>query len=98
MTIAEFVVETTHLAQVCTDPEACNYDAAATQDDGSCIVGGTGVVINILTDNYPGETTWSLTDVSGATIASGGPYVDAATAIQEVVCVGDGCFHIYYLR
>lgn len=76
----------------CTDPEACNYDAAATQDDGSCILGGTGVIINILTDNYPGETTWSLTDVTGAVVASGGPYVDVATSIQEVVCVGDGCF------
>jgi V8-like Glu-specific endopeptidase len=76
----------------CTDVEACNYNADATIDDGSCIIGGTGVIINILTDNYPGETTWSLTDVGGATIASGGPYVDAATAIQEVVCVGDGCF------
>ena len=76
----------------CTDPAACNYDAAATQDDGSCILGGTGVIINILTDNYPGETTWSLTDVTGAAVASGGPYVDVATSIQEVVCVGDGCF------
>ena len=76
----------------CTDPEACNYDAAATIDDGSCILGGTGVIINILTDNYPGETTWSLTDVNGTAVASGGPYVDAATDIQEVVCVGDGCF------
>jgi len=76
----------------CTDPEACNYDADAIIDDGSCILGGSGVIINILTDNYPGETTWSLTDVNGTAVASGGPYVDAATAIQEVVCVGDGCF------
>ena len=77
----------------CTDPEACNYDAAATQDDGSCILGGTGVIINILTDNYPAETTWSLTDdATGAAVASGGPYVDVASAVQEVVCVGDGCY------
>jgi len=77
----------------CTDPEACNYDPAATQDDGSCIIGGTGVIINILTDNYPGETTWTLTDDAlGTTVASGGPYSDGATAIQEVVCVGDGCY------
>jgi len=76
----------------CTEPAACNYDAAATQDDGSCILGGTGVIINILTDNYPGETTWSLNDVTGAEVASGGPYVDAATSIQEVVCVGTGCY------
>ncbi len=76
----------------CTDSQACNYNADATIDDGSCIIGGTGVIINILTDNYPAETTWSLNDVDGASVASGGPYGDAATTIQEVVCVGDGCF------
>jgi len=76
----------------CTNAEACNYNADATIDDGSCILGGTVVIIDILTDNYPGETTWSLTDVTGAAVASGGPYVDVATSIQEVVCVGDGCY------
>jgi hypothetical protein len=77
----------------CTDTEGCNYDPTATIDDGSCILGGTGVIINILTDNYPEETTWSLTDdATGAAVASGGPYVDDASAVQEVVCVGDGCY------
>ena len=42
----------------CTDPTACNYDETATIDDGSCILGGEDLTVTILTDNYPGETTW----------------------------------------
>ena len=37
--------------------------------------------MTILTDNYPGEIT-DLADSTGA-IASGGPYVDAATTLVE---------------
>ena len=76
----------------CTDATACNYDPAAVIDDGSCIFGGEGVTVTILTDNYPGETTWSLTDISGAVVASGGPY--ATQAVEEVtqVCVAPGCY------
>ena len=76
----------------CTDATACNYDPAAVIDDGSCIFGGEGLTVTILTDNYPGETTWSLTDVSGTVVASGGPY--ATASIEEVaqVCVEPGCY------
>ena len=76
----------------CTDPEACNYDADALLDDGSCILGGQNLVVSILTDNYPGETTWTLTDLDGTVVASGGPYNDAGTLYEESICVGDGCY------
>ena len=76
----------------CTDPMACNYDANAVIDDGSCIMEGQNVVVSILTDNYPGETTWTLTDLDGAVVASGGPYPDVATSYEESICVGDGCY------
>ena len=76
----------------CTDSTACNYDETATIDDGSCIFDSEDLTITILTDNYPGETTWSLTDVSGTVVASGGPY--ATQAVEEVtqVCVAPGCY------
>ena len=34
----------------------------------------TNVKVNILTDNYPGETTWDVKDADGAVVMSGGPY------------------------
>ena len=78
----------------CTDPAACNYDPAAVIDDGSCILGGEDLTITILTDNYPGETTWTVTDVSGTVVASGGPYATAATEYVEQVCLDAGCYTV----
>ena len=71
----------------CTDPAACNYDPAAVIDDGSCIVGGEDLTVTILTDNYPGETTWTVTDAAGTVVASGGPYDATATEYVQQVCV-----------
>jgi len=76
----------------CTDPAACNYDPAAVIDDGSCILGGEDLTVIILTDNYPGETTWTVTDAAGTTVASGGPYATAATEYVEQVCIDAGCY------
>ena len=76
----------------CTDPEACNYDPAAVIDDGSCVLDGEDLTVTILTDEYPGETTWTVTDINGTVVASGGPYATTATEYVEQVCVGAGCY------
>ena len=76
----------------CTNSSACNYDASATLDDGSCILNGVDVVVTILTDNYPAETTWTVSDDAGATVMSGGPYSTNATTYSESACLGEGCY------
>lgn len=49
------------------------------------------VTITILTDNFPGETTWELREqVSGTVIASGGPYAIPANLEITTVCVDEG--------
>ena len=75
-----------------TDSTACNYDETATIDDGSCILDSEDLTITILTDNYPGETTWEVTDASGTVVASGGPYAATATEYVEQVCIDAGCY------
>lgn len=48
----------------------------------------TNVTINIITDAYGSETTWTLKNSSGTTVASGGPYGDlqaAGTTTQPAV-------------
>jgi hypothetical protein len=67
----------------CTDATACNYDEFATAEDGSCAYESLTIVIN--PDNFPSETSWSLTDDAGATIASG---ASSGTSL----CVADGCY------
>ncbi len=52
------------------------------------------ITITITFDNYPEETSWTLTDASGATIGSGGTYADQAdgSTITLTGCLADGCY------
>ena len=50
------------------------------------------VDLTIDTDQYPGETTWAITDGSGATVASGGPYNNANSTFTESACLPNGCY------
>ena len=36
----------------CTDPNACNYNASANQDDGFCLYGAENVFLNSILDDY----------------------------------------------
>ena len=76
----------------CTDPAECNYDADAILDDGSCLTEGLDFVLTLNFDNYPTETTWTLTDSTGVTTASGGPYSGAGTTAIESFCAPNGCY------
>ena len=78
----------------CTDSNACNYDATATVDDGSCILGGEDLTLTLLTDNYPGETTWSVSDLNGNIVAQGGPYAETGTEYVEQICIDPGCYTV----
>lgn len=76
----------------CTNPQACNYDATAIVDDGSCVINGVNLTFTLLTDNYPGETTWSLSDDAGNIIMDGGPYSGQQTTYTASACVPTGCY------
>ena len=80
----------------CTDVEACNFDPAATVDDGSCIVDGVDLTLTLLTDMFPTETTWSVVDANGNTMAAGGPYSELQTTYVEEFCVGGGCYDLIF--
>ena len=76
----------------CTDSSALNFNPAATLDNGTCTYPCSDVTVTILTDNYPGETTWTVTDGSGTTVMSGGPYSTTATTYTETACLEVGCY------
>ena len=76
----------------CTNPAACNYDPAALVDDGSCVLNGVNITMALLTDNYPGETTWNVTDDAGNVIMEGGPYAGSQTNYSASACVATGCY------
>ncbi|MCI4651300.1 M12 family metallo-peptidase [Phaeodactylibacter sp.] len=60
-------------------------------DCAPCPCNGQDVTLTINLDNYPGETTWTITS-NGLTYASGGPYSGAGSTVVEVNCLNDGCY------
>jgi len=71
----------------CTDPIATNFDPLATNDDGSCCYGDQ-LVITIITDNYPAETSWQLVNQSGGVVQSisAGDLTNANTSYTWNIC------------
>lgn len=55
--------------------------------------------LGIVADNYASETTWEVTDSSGAIVASGGPYEDSTAGTEYVANItlpgGDYTFTIF---
>ncbi len=57
------------------------------------ILQGVYISLQLLTDNYPGETSWELTDLGGNVLYSGGPYSGQLnTLIVEEFCVDSSCY------
>ena len=53
------------------------------------------VIVEIMPDAYPSETTWDLMDEQGLIVASGGPYTkDQRWIVQtDSLCLEDGCYY-----
>ena len=58
----------------------------STSISAQCVEGESEVVVQILTDNYPGETTWTLSDASGV-LLTGGPYSANNTTYTASACI-----------
>ncbi|MEM9547861.1 MAG: S8 family serine peptidase [Bacteroidota bacterium] len=65
-------------------------------DCPSCPPGcnGTEVTLSITLDNYPEETSWTIVNDGGTTVASGGTYGSSpdGSTITEVICLVDDCY------
>jgi hypothetical protein len=56
---------------------------------GAC--NDTEVSIDLTTDQYASETTWTLTNASGSVVASNGS-LSNNTSYSETLCLPDGCY------
>ncbi len=50
------------------------------------------LTVSVVTDNYPDETSWQITDSSGNVVANGGPFSSAGDTLNELICLPDGCY------
>lgn len=85
--------EWTMFAGGCTNPSACNFDPAATFDDGSCCLENC-VTINIGASDFPNEMSYVLMDDLG------NEYLNVSSGPNPVdynLCLPNGCyvFHMY---
>ncbi len=56
---------------------------------------GSTVTFELLTDNYPAETTWEIINQSdNSVVASGGPYSQTQTTFTENICLANGCYEL----
>lgn len=78
----------------CTDPDALNYDEAATIDDGGCEYPCTDVALTITTDCWPEEVGWSIVNGSGEVFASVEPETYLNPQAEEVWqgCLVNDCY------
>jgi len=81
----------------CTDAEALNYNPWATEDNGECNnttcgESQTNISLEITLDQYPGETGWTLVDISNGlaveSVPAGGyDFNQANSTITYNVCI-----------
>ncbi len=78
-------------------------DSESVSNIGDCSGGGGGdcaagsedstLTVNLITDDFPGETTIQVTDGGGSTVFSAGPLTDAATLHTfDIPICSDGCY------
>lgn len=75
----------------CTDATAANYNSGANVNNGtcsySCPAGQKRVTVDIVADNYPGETSWTLKNASTNTILTSGASTGTSLCVPENTCM-----------
>ena len=63
-------------------------------DCPACPCNDNNITVTINLDNYPEETTWTIVDGNGSTVASGGPYGNQpdGSTVTTLLCLADGCY------
>jgi hypothetical protein len=106
--IDDVVVKSMVAVLGCPDVNASNYNSTANVNNGTCAyacpVGFKRVTIDIIADNYPQETSWTLKNTANNTTLASGTFTGATLCVPENACLlfrindtaGDGIYHNSY--
>jgi hypothetical protein len=90
------VITTQECIPGCTDPTALNYNPWANINDGSCQMppancasGESNIIVTVIPDTYPGETSWEITS-NGTVLATSPTYSQTGVPIITETCIPDG--------
>jgi len=108
----DVVISNASVVQGCNEPTASNYSSAVNINNGTCSYACPGgqrrVRVEVISDNYPQETSWTLRNGStGATLASGNNTTNrtgTTLCVPNSTCLvfrindsqGDGIYHNSY--
>ncbi len=91
------VITTADCIPGCTDPLALNYNPWANSDDGTCqmppancATGESNIVVTVMPDTYPGETSWEIADTTGTVLATSPSYSVTGVPVITEVCIPNG--------
>lgn len=74
-----------------TDNNGCTAsDQITLIENTDCI--DNPVTMQLILDNYPGETTWKILNGAGEEILTGGPYFMAGATVELDLCLPSGCY------
>ncbi|MCH8993296.1 MAG: hypothetical protein IIA44_16280, partial [Acidobacteria bacterium] len=74
-------------------PHSVFEDVATPFDaSGACTIPDSIITVEILTDDFGGETTWELVEQGVGVIASGGPYPNATLITVDVDVCSTSCY------
>ena len=88
----------------CMDSTAINWNPWATVDNGNCqyppsncYAGESNIVVTVIPDSYPGETSWEITDTLGNVLQSSPVYTQTGIPVLTETCIPDGTEIIFSL-
>ena len=91
---------TNSISVTAADPNGMNdqYSGNNVLTDSFDMLGNSGTMtLSILTDDFPDETFWSLSDDSGTQLQNGGPYLGENTIYKFEFCVDTtACFEFVF--
>jgi hypothetical protein len=91
------VITTAECIPGCTDPTALNYNPWANSDDGSCqlppancATGESNIIVTVIPDTYPGETSWEIADTTGTVLVTSPSYTQPGVPVVTETCIPNG--------